>query len=533
MRQNILWTAAIAALMVAGCAEKGAEKAAGESAAVGKPESAKAEASVDLFIMSKCPYGVQAVDLIAPVIGDLEGKAALNIDYIGRETNGQLESMHGESEIQGDIIQLCAKRIAPDKQLSFIACQNKNWREIPEKWEACATEAGIDVAQLKACKDGEEGKSLLSASFKRSNDARAMASPTIRINGEAYRGGRSPTSVMRAVCKAIGEAGKPKKCAEMPPLSKIRVVAITDKRCAECVVDPVLAKLGQQIEGIVPEVLDYSDDSAKQIMQEAGVKLLPAILFDESLDQDQNAVNELSRWLQPAGKYRSLLIGGEFDPTAEICDNGTDDTGNGKVDCADETCKEALICRAEKKGRLDVFVMSQCPYGVLGLNSMKEVLDAFSGELEFGVHYIASEKDGEFSSMHGPGEVAENMRELCAMKYYPNKFKYMDYIWCRNEDIRSDDWKKCAGGNGIDAAKIEKCATGNEGKSLHSEAIKLAEMLKIGGSPTWMVNNRYTFNGIAAADIQKQICEHNKDLKGCAKQLSGQAPGAPQGSCDG
>ena len=42
----------------------------------------------------------------------------------------------------------------------------------------------------------------------------------------------------------------------------------------------------------------------------------------------------------------------------------------------------SLLCREEKKNALDVFVMSQCPYGVLGLDAMKEVLDG-SAMLDF------------------------------------------------------------------------------------------------------------------------------------------------------
>ena len=164
---------------------------------------------------------------------------------------------------------------------------------------------------------------------------------------------------------------------------------------------------------------------------------------------------------------------------------------------------------------------------------MKDVLDAFGKEITFNINYIAAESgDGSFNSLHGPAEVDENIRELCAIKHYPDNYKFMDYIWCRNKDIRSDDWKSCTGENGIATDVIEKCVK-NEGKKLLSDNIKLANDLKIGGSPTWLVNNRTTFNAIAAKDIQKNLCDKNPNLGGCKKEMKDAPAEAPQGSCGG
>jgi hypothetical protein len=255
------------------------------------------------------------------------------------------------------------------------------------------------------------------------------------------------------------------------------------------------------------------------------------------MDKDKEGSAHMARWLTPAGKYKSLRVPADFDPTAEICDNKIDDTNDGKIDCDDPTCKENVLCREDKPGRLDVFVMSQCPYGVMGLNAMKDVLDAFGKEMTFGVHYIADVDDkGAITSMHGQGEVDEDIRELCAIKNYAKDNKFMTYILCRNQDIRSADWKACAK-DGIKADVIEKCSTSDEGKKLLMEDMKIAKSLKIGGSPTWLVNNRTTFNGVAAPDIQKNFCDKNSALEGCKKTIAAPAPGAapaaPAGSCGG
>jgi hypothetical protein len=519
----------IVAFALAGCGKaKG-----GEEAPVAKPAAVK----MDLYVMSQCPYGVNALDAIIPAAEKIGDGFALNINYIGKENNGNLESMHGAGEVEGDIAQLCALKVAPKAHLKLIACMDKDPRAMPGNWEGCAKEAGIDMAAMKACKDGKDGKKLLAASFKVSEAAGAQGSPTIKINGKDYQGARRSADFVRAICDAFGGKDVPKACTDLPKPVAVKIIAITDKRCPTCDPTPVIESLKQVFPALSPTVLDYADPEGKKVFAEAGLKMLPAILFDDTIKGDKEGSEQMARWLTPAGRFQSLKIKQDFDPTGEICDNKIDDNGDGKIDCDDPTCKEALACRPEMKGHLDVFVMSECPFGVKGLDAMKEVLAAFGKEMTFGVHYIAEKTpDGNFSSMHGPGEVDEDFREICAQKYYGKGAKFMDYIWCRNPDIRGTDWKKCATG-GIAAATIEKCATGDEGKKLLGDDILIAQGLKIGASPTWMINNRKTFNAIAANDIQKNFCELNAGLAGCAKTLSGppappagQAP-APQGGC--
>jgi predicted DsbA family dithiol-disulfide isomerase len=162
--------------------------------------------------------------------------------------------------------------------------------------------------------------------------------------------------------------------------------------------------------------------------------------------------------------------------------------------------------------------MSECPYGILGENAMKDVLDNFKGDIDFEIHYIATETSpGVFQSLHGPTEVAENINQLCIAKY--NKEKLMEYVLCRNENIKGD-WKPCATTAGIDTAKIETCANGAEGKTLLSNDIKIAQGLGISASPTWLANNKAIFNGIDAETIKSNYCSVNSELDGCENTLS-------------
>ena len=129
--------------------------------------------------------------------------------------------------------------------------------------------------------------------------------------------------------------------------------------------------------------------------------------------------------------------------------------------------------------------------------------------------------------MHGAGEVAEDVREECAIQHYGKGLKYMDYVWCRNKSIRDANWESCTGGStGIDTDVIKKCSEGDEGKQLVATLVRRVEGARHRSvSPTWLANNKYKFSGIDAQTIKSNLCSHNAKLAGCDATLSGQAAG--------
>jgi len=488
---------------------------------------------VEFYVMSQCPYGVQVENTVKPALDQLGKYVDFHLDYIVTETEpGTFKSLHGPSEVAGNIAQLCAKKISPDKYMDFVLCQNKTYRKITENREQCAQQAGIDAAALTECADGEEGKTLLSESAKRAQAAKAKGSPTILVAGKPYRGGRRTDDFLRAFCDAI-EGDRPEACANIPPPPKVTAVLLNDKRCNEC--GPMAKKIQSNLKGVFPGLevkeIDYTTPEGKALYEKTGIRFLPAVLLDQSVSNDPEGEKRVRRYLTPRGDYKELKIGAKFDPTAEICDNGTDDTGNGKIDCEDPTCKQSLLCRKEIPGRLDVFVMSQCPFGVKALDAMEEVLDNFKGGIDFHINYIASKQGDGFKSLHGQPEVDENIRQLCAIEHYPKDHKYMDYILCRNKDYRNDQWQSCTGENGIKTAVIEKCLTGGEGERLLEENIKAAEAVNVTASPTWLANNKHKFSGIDAETVRKNLCDRNEGLTGCENTLSGPDRRSRGGSC--
>lgn len=134
---------------------------------------------------------------------------------------------------------------------------------------------------------------------------------------------------------------------------------INDVRCNDqsCDTTGLKASLQQLFPTVTFNELDYANDEAKQLMQEVEVTFLPALLFNSDIKSEANYA-QVSDWVIEKGDYFELKIPAIFDPTAEICDNNIDDTGNGLVDCEDPTCSSELICNPD--------VISDCvaDYGI-------------------------------------------------------------------------------------------------------------------------------------------------------------------------
>jgi hypothetical protein len=489
------------------------------------PAQAKTEApTLEMYVMSQCPYGVQVVNAVAPVKEQLGSNLNLKIGYIGSGTAGSFQSLHGPAEVKGNIAQLCAAKLAPEKYMKLIVCQNKNPRAVDTNWKECAGEAGIDATALETCINGDEGAQLLTAAFAEAQQKGAQGSPTMMLNGKPYEGGRKSRDFLKAACAAT-TGDQPEACKSIPVPPVVHAIFFSDKRCAECNIAPLEPRIKNELGGLEAKHVDYMTPEGKALYAElkgsdGTFKALPVILVDgDEVQKDTEGYATLQGYMNPIGKYRSLRLDAKFDPTAEICDNGgVDDDGDGKADCADRACRDDKSCREAKAKTLDMFVMSQCPYGAQAMIAANDVVEHFGKDITLNLHFIGGLEGGTLTSMHGQGEVDEDIREICAAAKYGKNHQFTKYIACRSKDYRNPAWQPCAASAGLDEKVIQKCVEG-EGKDLLKKSFEFANTLKIGASPTFLSNNRREFNAVDAASLQKQFCTDNPTVEGCKRPI--------------
>lgn len=176
---------------------------------------------VDLYVMAFCPYGTQAESAMKPVAALLGSKADIRVRYITTSTGttvASVQSLHGMTEAQEDLRQICILKKNPEKFWDYIgqfndACypQYQNAASLDTCWRNVTATVGIDTKSIESCASGEEGMALLKADEVLSNKDGASASPTLIINGQEYRGSRTPEAYKQAICDRFVTA--PAECS--------------------------------------------------------------------------------------------------------------------------------------------------------------------------------------------------------------------------------------------------------------------------------------------------------------------------------
>ncbi len=464
--------------------------------------------TLEVFITVPCTFGVAAVAHLAEAKQKLGDAFVARVEFVGEERAGYAAP-------------LCAMKQAPVRYLEMVRCQLDDQEHLDSNWRECAKKAGIEDTQLAACVEGPEGKGLLAASLKRAKELDVQSSPTLFLNGRHYAGPTKTRDIVGLMC-LLHQRHPPKECLGLQQPPTFDTTFLSDARCSECDdMKRVEKRLKRDLPGLVAKHLDYASAEGRALYEKmsAGTKLkLPVILFAQGVTADVEGYEVFKPWVKPMGEYLQLEARSIFDPTAEICSNGADDTdADGLIDCADPDCAEAVTCREARPKQLDVFVMSHCPYGATAVQALDKLLAHFGDDLSIGIHYIGSVHGERLVSFHGEAEVDEDVRQVCAIAHYPKGHQFLKYIACRSSDF-AGAWKPCAEKAGMNAADLEACASG-EGKTLLADSFRFSASLGVSASPTLLVNNRRLAEGGSARDLQQQYCKDNPSLSRCAEQI--------------
>ncbi len=163
---------------------------------------------IELFVMSHCPYGTQMEKAILPAINTLGDAVSFDIKF-------NSYAMHGETELNEQMLQYCLMQEQEDVYLDYLECFL-----VDGDSERCIADSNINESSLNSCiASVDEEYSILSDFennvnyqgsypgfniFASDNERYGVqGSPTLVINGQTVSVNRTPASLLNVICSAF------------------------------------------------------------------------------------------------------------------------------------------------------------------------------------------------------------------------------------------------------------------------------------------------------------------------------------------
>ncbi len=178
----------------------------------------------------------------------------------------------------------------------------------------------------------------------------------------------------------------------------------------------------------------------------------------------------------------------------------------------------------KEKPKVELFVMSQCPGGNYGEETLKPIHDLLGDSVDWNIHFILSQKNGEITSLHGEKEVMQDARELCVLKNQ-GVGKWFEFATKSNKK----NWETAAQEASLNSEKIKTCVEENKTQLLQKEA-QISTEKEITISPTVLVNGE----NVDLNSVKEAICAGFKNPpEECNQEIQSQTTGSQgtAGSC--
>lgn len=293
--------------------------------ACGASKANPATLVADLYLMPSCPFAGEMLRSLLPTAHALKERFELRLHHIGEDkasgSDGpaELSSVYGPDDIARGKAQLCAQQAGGQRGLlAWLACSQDGRRDRPGA-QRCAESLGPSKSAFDACFSGARGTELLRASFARARNAGVDGSPTLRLAGRPYHGGRSGAALARTICERT-PAPTPPHCATLPTSPTIAVTLLHDRRCRarDCDVERFETFVRAELPEARVARLDWSDPRAPALFAQTGAVHLPVAIFGPRLTQAPDVYRILQRVaLRRAGDLGFVLPLGEHHRPVE------------------------------------------------------------------------------------------------------------------------------------------------------------------------------------------------------------------------
>ncbi len=285
-----------------------------------KAEPVESRPVYDLYIMSQCPYGIQALSSFVEFVKMFK-KIDWNIQFIGSVDNDTvLNSLHGKEEVEDEQIWLAVKHNFPDRWLEFLELRSKSF--VPTA--SILQKMKIDMDKIRRWA-ASKGREVLSSHYQRSTRLNIKASPTLLLNNTPVEMQITKDRLAKFQCDKIDNSSD--ECRKVPECIEDRDCKKKGKigRCTEnrkCVYQDavpftftvliadstyqhpekaIIATTEDLFPGVKVKVVSLSSEEGKQIVSKYNPDALPFYLFSKEVKQAYNFTSVESGLIEKNG----------------------------------------------------------------------------------------------------------------------------------------------------------------------------------------------------------------------------------------
>ena len=152
---------------------------------------------IELFVMTHCPFGIQAEKGIIPTIKLLGSTIDAKIRFVHY-------FMHGDEEEKETYNQVCIREEQKEKFISYLECFLEDGNS-----SKCVDKTGTDKNKLTSCLNNK-AKTYYAQDSALSEGYGVQGSPTLVINSVQAESGRSSSAFLTTICSAFNS--QPDEC---------------------------------------------------------------------------------------------------------------------------------------------------------------------------------------------------------------------------------------------------------------------------------------------------------------------------------
>lgn len=285
-----------------------------------KAEEVESRPVYDLYIMSQCPYGIQALSSFVEFVKMFK-KIDWNIQFIGSVANDTvLSSLHGKEEVEDEQIWLAVNQNYPEKWLEFLELRSKSF--VPT--ESILQKMKVDMEKIEKW-IALKGRQELISHYQRSSRLNIKASPTLllnntplelqitrdrlakyhcgKIDGSSTECRKLPECLDDSDCKKKGKIGRcseNKKCVFQDAVPFTFTVLTADSTFQHPE-NSIIATTEELFSGVKVKAVTLSSAEGKQIINKFNPDALPFYLFSREVKQAYNFTSVESGLIEKNG----------------------------------------------------------------------------------------------------------------------------------------------------------------------------------------------------------------------------------------